>query len=299
MLRKILSEPLVHFLFIGMALFILYQVVSPGDKSDREIVVTEATLNMLSQRHAAVWLRQPTPAELQDLVDNYIREQILYREGVAYGLDQDDPVIQRRVVQKLDVLSEETGSLTPPTDAELEEYLQKNAASYALPPVFDYQQVMFDPVRHGASLDAELASALAALNAGADPAKLGDSSLLPARGTAIPLDRLVREYGDEFANAVAALPVGLWQGPVRSGFGVHLVRIDNRIEARPVSLAEVRAAVERDWENERRRSTREAFYQALKKTYDIRIEASLPVALSETGAEPASDQTAPSESPGQ
>lgn len=286
-MRKILTEPLVHFLFIGMALFVLYHVVSPGDKSGREIVVTQATLNLLSQRHAAVWLRPPTPEELQNLVDSYIREQILYREGVAYGLDQDDPVIQRRVMQKLEVLSEETSSLTAPTDAELEEYLRKNAASYAQSPVFDYQQVMFDPVRHGASLESELNAALAALNAGGDPAKLGDSSLLPAQGIAVPLDRLVREYGDEFANAVAALPPGSWQGPVRSGFGVHLVRVDNRIEARAVNLAEVREAVERDWENERRRSAREAFYQGLKKTYEVRIEATLPQPPGAPAAEPA------------
>ncbi|MGH8035975.1 MAG: peptidyl-prolyl cis-trans isomerase, partial [Lysobacterales bacterium] len=239
-------------------------------------------------RYAAAWLRPPTPAELQGLVDNYIREEILYREGVAMGLDRDDPVIQRRVVQKLDVLSEETSSLTPPTDTDLADYLQKHAKEYERPPVFDYQQVMFDPVRHGARLEAEFKAALAALNAGADPAELGDSSLLPAEGTAVPLDWLAREYGNDFAEAIQALPVGLWQGPVRSGFGVHIVRIGKRIEAQAASLAAVRAEVERDWENDRRKSTREAYYQGLLKTYEILIEAGLPQATPEpASADPA------------
>ena len=287
-MRKILSEPLLHFLLLGLALFILYQSVSPKAGTDRTIVLTDATVSMLSQRYAAVWLRPPTAAELRGLVDSFIREEVLYRQGAAMGLDRDDPVIQRRVVQKLDVLSEETSSLTPPTEAELAVYLQKHAEAYERPPVFDYRQVMFDPVRHGASLQSDINAALAALNAGADPAGSGDSSLLPAVGTAVPLDRLVREYGDEFAASVAALPVGSWQGPVRSGFGVHLVRVDKRIEAQAVGLAEVRAAVERDWENERRKTTREAYYQDLLKTYEIRIEAALPqVTAGPASADPA------------
>ncbi|HLF30866.1 MAG TPA: peptidylprolyl isomerase [Xanthomonadales bacterium] len=281
-MRRILSEPLLHFLLLGMALFVLYQAVSPGGGSERAIVVNDATIAMLSQRYAAIWLRTPTPEELQVLVDNYIREEILYREGVAMGLDRNDPVIQRRVVQKLDVLSEESSSLTPPGEAELASYLRKNAGRYVRPAVFDYHQVMFDPSRHGASLEADFNAALAELNAGADPAAMGDASLLPAKAEAVPLDRVELEFGQEFAAAIQALPVGSWQGPVRSGFGVHIVRIDRKIEAQATSLTEVRAAVERDWEYERRETAREAFYQDALRNYDIRIEAGIPRAAPES-----------------
>jgi hypothetical protein len=280
-LRRFLSEPLLHFLLLGVALFVLYQAVSPGGGSGRTIVVNDATIAMLWQRHAATWLRPPRPEELRSLVDNYIREEILYREGVAMGLDRNDPVIQRRVLQKLEVLSEESNSPEPPGDEELAAYLQKNAGLYAQPAVFDYQQVMLDPSRHDAGLEADLKILMTELNAGADPATLGDPSLLPAAAEGMSLDRLEREFGQEFAAAIQALPLGSWQGPVRSGYGVHIVRVDRKIEAQGPSLDEVREAVERDWEYERRQTAREAFYQDLLKNYEVRIETELPRAAAE------------------
>jgi hypothetical protein len=209
-------------------------------------------------------------------VDTHIRNEILYREGVAMGLDRNDEVIKRRVLQKLEVFSEETSALGPPTHAELNAYLQKNAASYATPPIVDFQQVMFDPARRGAGLEADVDAAMTKLRGGADPVTLGDSTLLPNRSIAVSLDRLAREFGSDFADAVITLPVGSWQGPIRSGFGIHIVRIDNRIDEQAAVLADVRAAVERDWENERRTNTGEAFYQNLLQDYDVRIETPRP-----------------------
>ncbi len=276
MLRKFWSEPLLHFLLLGLLLFGFYQLVAPEGRTGREITVTDGTVAMLSQRHALVWQRPPTSSELNALIEAHIREEILYREGVAMGLDQDDPVIRRRVLQKLEVLGEEGRTQAAPDDAELTAWLQKNAERYARPPVFSYQQLMFDPVRHGASLEDDFRAALARLNAGADPAGLGDSTLLPARASDVPLDQLARDYGEDFATAVAALPVGSWQGPVPSGFGVHIVRVDSRADGAAATLDEVRAAVERDWENERRKSASEAWYQQLRSNYKVSIEAILP-----------------------
>lgn len=279
MLRKILSEPLLHFLLLGAAFFVLYQLVAPKLSADHKIVVTDATVAMLAQRYQSVWMRPPTMEELQLLMDNYIREEILYREGLALGLDRNDPVIQRRVLQKLDVLTEESSSLSAPTDAELDAYLQANAERYALPSTLSFEQVLFDPIRHGAALQAQLDAALAKLTAGADPASLGDSTLLPARAVSMPLDQVARDYGDDFAAAVQDLQVGSWQGPVRSGFGVHIVRIDSKSPGQVPSLAAVRAAVERDWENARRSEGREVYYQDLLKGYEIQIEADLSSAV--------------------
>jgi PPIC-type PPIASE domain len=275
LLRRFLAEPLLHFLLLGIGLFVVYQLAAPASSVDRKIVVSDSTVSMLAQRYASVWMRQPTLPELQALVDTHVRDEILYREGVALGLDRNDPVIQRRVLQKLAVLSEEQNSLTSPTDAELDAYLQANAARYALPPVLSFEQVLFDPIRHGTELQADFNAALAELNAGKDPATLGDSSMLPARAVSMPLDRVARDYGDEFAAALEASPVGVWQGPVRSGFGIHIVRIDSKSPGHPASLAEVRAAVERDWENARRIEGRETYYQTLLKGYEVQIDADL------------------------
>ena len=275
MLRRMLYEPLVHFLVLGCVLFALYGVVAPGADTERKIVVDDATVAMLAQRYASVWLRQPSSAELQGLVDTYVREEILYREGVAMGLDRDDPVIQRRVLQKLDVLSEESSAVNAATDVELEDYLQAHAERYAIPSTYSFEQVLFDPVRHGPALEEEFNAALAALNAGADPAKLGDSSLLPLQYDSVPLDRIARDYGEAFAVGIEGLSPGRWQGPVRSGFGVHAVRVNSKTAAQSATLADVRAAVERDWENDRRVQAREAYYQGVLKNYTVQIDADL------------------------
>lgn len=273
---KIFSEPLMHFTIIGIALALLYQGVSPDSRMDRVVVVSDETVVLVSQRYAAVWMRSPPAAELEALIDKYIRDEILYREGVDLGLDLNDRVIQQRVLQKLEVFSEESGGLTAPSDAELNGYLRNNAARYSNPPILDYQQVMFDPARHSGSLEADFDDALRKLNAGANPASVGDSSLLPTSATGVSLDRLVRDFGNDFATAALALPVGSWQGPVRSGFGVHIVRVERKTAGQDARLTDVRAEVERDWENERRLKARESYYQSLLKEYDVRIETSRP-----------------------
>ena len=277
MLRRLIREPLLHFLLLGLLLFLLYNLVS-GQRggADRRIVITDAIIASIVQSYQGIWQRPPTPSELEGLIANRVREEILYREGVAMGLDRDDSVIRRRVLQKIDVLTEESLGQQAPSDAVLAAWLQKNAAHYAQPAVLDFEQVLFDPARRGARLRSDVATALAQLRAGADPATLGDRSLLPVRTSASPADLVARDFGEEFAAALIALPVGAWQGPVGSGYGVHLVRITRRTPGRPATLAEVRSSVERDWESERRAQAKEDYYRRLRQDYRVIIEAKLP-----------------------
>ena len=277
MFRRLIREPLLHFLLLGLLLFLLFHVVS-GQRggADRRVVINDATVASIIQNYQGSWQRPPTPGELKGLLENRIREEILYREGVAMGLDRDDSVIRRRVLQKIDVITEESLGQPAPSDAVLAAWLQKNAAHYTQPAVLDFEQVLFDPLRHGARLQSELTAALSRLRAGADPATLGDRSLLPVRSSASPADTVARDFGEEFAAALVALPVGEWQGPVASGYGEHLVRVSRRTPGRPATLAEVRSAVERDWESERRAQAKEDYYRKLRQDYHVVIEAKLP-----------------------
>ena len=280
MLRRLLREPLVHFLALGLALFVLYDAVSGArGGADRRIVVDDAAVAAIVRMHQGTWKRTPTPAELRSLVDAYVREEVLYREGVAMRLDRDDPVIRRRVQQKLAVLAEETGAKVAPSDAELEAYLSKHADRYARPAIVGFDQVMFDPSKRGAALQADVGVALVRLRAGVSPDTLGDSALLPVTTDAIATDLLARDYGESFAAAVDALPIGSWSGPVASGYGTHLVRLNRRTPGRPATLQEVRAAVERDWENERRATASEAYYRDALRKYDVVIDARLPAVV--------------------
>lgn len=272
---KIMTEPLVHFLMLGLLLFVLYQMVSSDTNSERTITVTDDTIAQLTQRYTSIWQRPPNHTELNALVENYIKEEILYRQGLSMGLDQNDPVIKRLVLQKLEVLSEESTVMNPPTETELDLYLEQNAEQYTEPARFSLQQVKFDfSADDGEAVDIKLS--LAALNRGADPFTVGDSSMLPVSFDDIPLNRLALDFGEDFANAVNTLPLGSWQGPIRSGFGIHLVRINKKTPAKKANLADVRALVERDWENARRKKNSDEYYMKLRKSYDVQMETRLP-----------------------
>lgn len=273
MLRTILREPLVHFLLLGLLLFVLFSLVSGQPVGgDRRVVFSDAMVNEIAQGFQATWQRPPTPQELKGLVDTRVREELMYREGVALGLDQNDPVIRRRVTQKVEVMAEESAELTLPDDAELKRYLQSNAQRYALPAAVAFEQVLFDPAKRGAQLQADLAEGLKQLQAGVAPEQLGDRTQLPAQVELTPSDLLAREFGDNFAEALPQLPVGSWAGPVASGFGWHLVRLNSLTPARPASLDDVRKAVERDWENERRLQAKQAYFDQLAEKYEVVIE---------------------------
>lgn len=271
-IRSLLREPLLHFLLIGMLLFLLYGKVTPPAADGNRISVNRTVIAALAGQFEATWSRPPTPVELSGLVDNYVRDEILFREGVALGLVKDDPVIKRRVRQKLEVLIEEEGQSGTPSDAELTAYLSMHAAEFRMPSVLSFEQVLFDPANYGDQLESALAASTAALNSGATPESQGRPSMLPSHVDKLPLDLVIRDFGDDFGKALESAPVGQWIGPIRSGFGVHLVRISERKPGYLPALEEVRKAVTREWENEQREAALASNYARLLKEYDVVIE---------------------------
>jgi hypothetical protein len=271
--RRVLREPLLHFLLLGLALFLYYGRVAPYDDGGKRIVVSQAQVDLLSTQFQATWSRPPTPDELNGLVESYIRDEILYREGRSLGLDQDDAVIKRRVRQKLDVMIEESIAQNSPTDADLQAYLDANPETFRKPPVVSFEQVYFGA---DGDVDSKLAKARSALQQGADPATLGQPTLLPARQDRMPLDLVARDFGKEFADSLASLTVGEWSQPVSSGFGMHLVRLNAVEPAQLPALDAVRDIVAREWENARRKRAQASALVELRKQYEVEIQASLP-----------------------
>lgn len=296
-MRRWLREPLLHFVVLGALLFVAYGWIHRGTGSAGEIVVARAQVDSLRQQFTRSWQREPTPAELQGLIDGWVRDEALYREGRALGFDVDDPVIRRRVAQKVEFLADELTPTTP-TDAELQAWLEQHADDYRVDARYSFEQVYFDPSRRRERLDADLESAERALARG-NPVK-GDGTMLPSVMTDAPAYEVVRTFGSEFAAALAELRVGQWSNPVGSGYGVHLVRPTSRTEGRAATLDEVREAVERDLLHDRTEQGRKRFYAALLDKYDVRVEgddgklrvaapiepasADVPAASGETGS---------------
>jgi hypothetical protein len=268
--RRLIREPLLHFVAIGALLFGVYAWINRGAAAPDEIVVSRGQIEALRAQFARTWQRDPTVAELDGLIDGWVRDEILYREGRALGFDADDPVIRRRVAQKVEFLADE---LTPvaPTDADLQAWLDNHAENYRIEPRFTFQQIYFDPSRRRERLDADVATAQRALTAGRSVS--GDATLLPRALENVARAEVVRTFGEDFAAALDDLAIDEWSAPLESGYGVHLVRVTAREDGRAATLEEARAAVERDLLHEQTQQGRQRFYAALLDKYVVRIEA--------------------------
>lgn len=274
--KQLFREPLLHFLLIGIVLFVVFGKLAGPDRAGKRIVVSQAMVNAMAQEFQARWLRPASDQELSGLIDSYVQDEILYRHGISLGLDRDDPVIKRRVRQKLELMSEEQNAQAAPSDADLAAYLQKNPTQFLRPATVSFEQIFFDGPSDNPDLERAVASARTALTHGTDPKKLGRASMLPARVENASQDDVARDFGAAFAATLMRLPTAKWSGPVSSAFGTHLVRVTARVPAVLPPLNEVRPQVAREWENARRTSSRDDNYQKLRRDYDVVIEAKHP-----------------------
>ena len=264
---RLLREPFVHFLLLGL---IVWWLDSLGAGEEREeIYVGEAEVARIVALWERQWRRPPSPIELRNLVDDRIREEILYREALRMGLDQDDTVIRRRLAQKIAFVSEDRAVPQEPPEAELEDFFAARAERYQRPARFSLRQVPFTDETG----EADARNALEALPTTADEdlGGLGSASMLPRRISQWSAREVAAEFGRAFLEALDADRVGEWQGPVPSAFGHHAVRIDAFEAERAATLAEVRREVERDWLEARRREANDSFYAELRERYAVTI----------------------------
>ncbi len=273
---KLLREPLIHFLALGAALFLLYKIVAApvGDRSDR-IVVTSGHIERLVEGWARTWQRPPTRKELEGLIEDHIREEILYREALAMGLDRDDTIIRRRLRQKMEFLIEDLDAQANPSDEELQAFLDKNPDAFRVAPRVTFSHIYLNRDRRGESATRDAKHLLARLEAAdgrLDAAALGDPLLLPHDYESLPEDEVAKLFGREFAARLTELPADRWTGPVESGYGLHLVLVRERTEGRVPKLTEVRDAVRREWLAVRRHEANEALHQRLRVRYTVIVE---------------------------
>ncbi|MEF9996635.1 MAG: peptidylprolyl isomerase, partial [Burkholderiaceae bacterium] len=273
-LQSLLKEPLVHFLILGALLALIDSHLRPNAATPpSEIVVTEAQVRSLGQNFQRVWMRPPTPEEIEGLIASHIREEVLVREALALGLDRDDAMIRRRLQQKMEFIAEAAN--IEPSDAELAAYLNQHAADFVVEPRLTLTQIYLDPSRRPASIDAEVGRLLATLNTqrgDTEAAAIGDRLLLlEPRYEGVSKSELERIFGTQFAEQAVEQPLGRWVGPLNSGFGVHLVRLESIEREQRPALEHVRPLVEREWQNRRRQELSQAVFERLQTKYSITV----------------------------
>jgi hypothetical protein len=269
---KILREPLFHFLLIGAVLFVVFDLVSEPSLTaqDKQIVVSAGRIQQFANIFVKTWQRPPTAAELKGLIDDFVLEEIYYRQAVAMGIDRDDTVIRRRMRQKFEFLTDDLAATIQPTDEELAAYLAAKADVFKRDTTYTFEQVYINPDQAGVDLDAYLADQLTALRTG--NASTVNSGLLPSHFDREPARFVDNTFGTGFSKNLDALTPGEWLGPVESGLGFHLVRLETRVEGTLPELSEIKPVIEREWANEKRLETRRMINEQLLKNYEVEIE---------------------------
>ncbi len=269
-IARLLREPLLHFFAFGGLIFLLYTAVSgPSPEPAEVIVVGPEQIEQLTKGYQAVWRRPPTDDEVSTLIDDFVREEIYYREALALGLDSNDTVIRGRLRQKMEFLTDTGADLLVPVAGDLETHLAAHQQTFRRAPRLAFEQVF---VGNHPALE-RINAALIALqsNPESDPSPWDERTLLPAQLGLSPPDAIDGVFGDDFFDQLAEIPPGIWSGPVKSAYGVHLVRIIEHVSARMPALEEVRDAVLRDWKTVKALQLRELHYARLKERYTIEI----------------------------
>ncbi len=219
------------------------------------------------------WQRPATAEEEKTFVEELIRNEIFYRESIAIGLDRDDEVLKRRMRQKMEFIYEDISTWAEPSDADLMAFMKKNREKYLTDPIMSFRQVFINANKRGKSAESDGKQVLAQLTAGANPDNMGDPTMLEVEVTRSPLWDIKKQFGDEFGKNLLEQKPGVWTGPVRSGYGLHLVFVKERHERRLPDLNDVRETVKRDWLVEKQKELKDAAYAKIRRErYTVIVE---------------------------
>ena len=276
-MQKLIKDPLVHFLLIGVALFAVSawrgQSVSTGRE---EIVVTAEQTAQARSAAAVLQGREPTDAELAALIEPTIRDEVLYREALALGLDENDDEVRRRLIEKMNYLTQDLADPAPASEQVLRDFYDANPAVFTIPALVSFDQVFFSPGTRGERLEADATAGIVALRAGRPPGEIGDRTPLRETYDDAPREQVAVLFGDELASALFGAASGEWTGPFRSDFGLHVVRLRARSAARLPPYDEIAARVAEEYGAQRRREANERQYRDMRSRYEIVIEQPEP-----------------------
>ena len=298
-LKRLLREPLIHFLVASMVLFVVYRVMHPKSEAaepSNRIVITTDDLAQLS----VAWLAQGRSAltleQMRHLVDAKVREEILYREALALGLDKDDTIIKRRLAQKMEFLAEDPSNIPEPSTELLKTWFEAHAQRFAVPARVSFRHLYFSFDRHGEDTQRAAAKALESL-AGASgdapkPKKLGDPFMFQDAYGDRTLEQVATLFGPGFARDLFGSKAGSWQGPVESGYGWHLIWIDSLTPGRVPAFEEVEPSVKTEWLADQRGQAKRKMFEAMRSRYQV-VLPELPDTPIQTAPVPARAADAP------
>jgi peptidyl-prolyl cis-trans isomerase C len=280
--RRWLREPLLHFLVAGVAVFVVYHALNPASAArepSNQIKLTDDDLRQMAEAWIAQGRSPPSPEQMASLVAMRIREEILFREALALGLDKNDTIVKRRLAQKMEFLADDLSEIADPAPDELKAWFEANAERLAFAPRVSFRHLYFSPDRRGASASEQAARSLEKLRReppdSRSAAKLADRFMFQDYYGDHSRDQIASVFGVAFAQSLLALEPGSWQGPIESGYGWHLVWIDTLVPKRVPAFEEVEAEIKREWIAERRAESKRNVYESMRARYELIVPESL------------------------
>lgn len=280
-LRRILGEPLLQFLVLGSVLFLAaHGVAKHRDEAAREIVVDASLTQRLATLYESQTGSRPTPERIRALVDEYVRDEVLFREALKMGLDQNDEIVRRRLTQKIDFLQRDLTVVAEPDEGHLRQFYQEHLPEFTDPATVGFTHVYFSPDAAGSEAAHKRAEAtLARLNGAAsdEARKSGDAFPLQDGYAALTREDAVQLFGETpIIDGLFAAPLDQWIGPFQSGYGWHLVRVSRKEAAAPAAFERVRDAVRTAWLQQARNEANARTFETLKANYVIVHQAAEP-----------------------
>ena len=267
MIKRILQEPLLHYVVVGTLLF--FYLSSTDTTTKPQVVITEGKIKHLAAQFTKTRQREPSKDELQALIDNQIRVDLAFEQGVQMGLVENDGIIKRRVKQKIEFMLNDSIASIEPSKEELQDYLDTHKEDYMIESIYDFEHLYINPEKHE-NTDAHIAKLqMMILNDAYEGS--GDSIMLERTFTQITTAQIARLFGRKFAKSLDGIELGGWQGPVKSGYGFHLVKIDKKIPSHLATLDEVEATIKRDYRDKAQKKAIDEFYDELKTHYSITV----------------------------
>ncbi len=265
---KLLKEPLVHFLGGALLVFAFFWATGTNrDPADYTISISETDVARLQAGWVQNFRRAPTQDELDNLIDQEVKEEIYYREALRLGLDRNDPLIRRRLFTKMRFLDNQEGAQDNPSDALLQKWLDDHPDKYALSSLYNLEQIYL-----GRNAEQTVPATLDGLNQGTvEPDTIRQAISLPIKLTQADAFEITRQFGEKFGAGLNGLAVGQWQGPIPSGFGQHLVKVTSKTPGKSPALDDVRQAVTNDWRAAQTASLEEAAFDKYRSQYDIKV----------------------------
>ena len=279
-LARLLKEPVFHFFLLGTAVFLLYRSAVPDSWTAGEenlVYVSSDFVQALRDRYTERTGRIPGSDEERSLIEAFVHEEVLYREGVKLGLNRGDPIIRRRVVQKMELLFRDNGAVREPTNEELASYLEANIASFEKPARTSFTHIFFSRDKRGSRVLEDARQTLGRLRQGQEEVarapERGDPFLMQYDFQRQSRADVSRIFGSAFAERLDSVEAGIWSGPVPSAFGLHLVRVHDREPAQLPQLNEVYGEVKQAWISERETAAERKVYDRLSDKYKVVVQA--------------------------